>query len=283
MSDGDPKKDGCEPLPRAENEADVVLARTGESGDSSESSLNLVQVSPDGPDVDLSMVDEPAQGEVVPPALSDKSSTGDRLRFGPTVGQSELFQVHASGVQGSMNQVNAVGGDIHIHYREDREDPQLEEVGTRRSQLFHRSIEHRDEFVGRFLGQALRQANVTFILSVIFMAIGGLLVLAAGALALLQADRAQIDYLAIGTGLSGLVVTGSGAAYARRADKARKHLAEQAEKMHSQLLDERKFSQVGEILSGIQDPELNDRARISLALRIMNADPNLPEIPPKED
>ena len=39
--------------------------------------------------------------------------------------------------------------------------------------------------------------------------------------------------------------------------------------MHSQLLDERRFTQVIDLLAGIRDPQLNDQARVSLAMRLM--------------
>jgi hypothetical protein len=39
--------------------------------------------------------------------------------------------------------------------------------------------------------------------------------------------------------------------------------------MHSQLLDERRFTQVIDLLAGIRDPQLNGQARVSLAMRLM--------------
>ncbi len=132
------------------------------------------------------------------------------------------------------------------------------------------AVEVREKFIGKFLAQALRQAEATFRLSVIFMSVGGLIVLTAGILALAHSPNPGQFPVALVSGLGGALVGASGAAFAVRADKARKHLALQAERMHSEILDERRFTQVVALLSGIRDSELNDRARMSLALRILD-------------
>ncbi|SDT37898.1 TRADD-N-associated membrane domain-containing protein [Actinoplanes derwentensis] len=140
--------------------------------------------------------------------------------------------------------------------------------------IFRESLQDRDAFISRFLQQALRQAGMTFTLSVIFMAIGGALVLFAGVMAIVNAESTQTtDYLLLAAGLGGLVVGAAGAAFARRADASRKHLAAQADAMHEQLLGERKFVQAAELLAGIKDPDLNDQTRIALALKLLGADP----------
>ncbi|MEU4220528.1 hypothetical protein [Actinoplanes sp. NPDC026623] len=198
-----------------------------------------------------------------------------RVGLGGVVGSSEQA-IGRSKVAGDVYQVSGVKGDIHIYQRDTAENPRESEAENLwySRLIFRRSIQHRDQFVGSFLNQALRQANITFILSVIFMAVGGLLVLAAAVLALMHsAPSAPNGYITLATGLGGAVIAGSGAVFWRRADKSRKHLAEQAERMHSQLLEERKFVQVGEILAGVENPDLNDRARIALVLKLMDVDP----------
>jgi len=135
--------------------------------------------------------------------------------------------------------------------------------------VFQEALRHRSEFVGDFLSQALRQASATFRLSLIFMGLGGVIVLTAGGLALTNAFGPANHTVALVSGIAGTIIGVCGAAFSRKADQARKHLAEQAERMHSQLIDERKYLQVADLLVGVKDANLNDRARISLALRIM--------------
>jgi len=135
--------------------------------------------------------------------------------------------------------------------------------------LFMGSLRHRDEFVGSSLKQALQQANTTFRLSVFFTTMGGLFVLCAAVLAITRFAGSPSHGIALVSGIAGVLIGTSGAAFSLRSDKARKHLATQASMMHSQLLDERKFTQVIDLLAGIHDPQLNDQARVSLAMRLM--------------
>ena len=121
-----------------------------------------------------------------------------------------------------------------------------------------------------FLNQALRQAGIAFNLSIYFMILGGLIVLVAAILAISRFAGSPSHGIALISGVSGLLIGTSGAAFSRRADKARKHLSEQAVMMQTQLVSERKFSQVVDLLTGIRDDKLNDQARMTLATRLMD-------------
>lgn len=156
---------------------------------------------------------------------------------------------------------------LHFHYRDAAEHDLVEA-----RELFHRSLLHREEFVGGFLKQALRQANTTFRISIVFMMLGGVIVLIAGAMALVNSAEGGGHRIALVSGLGGAIVSACGGAFSLKSDRARKHLARQAELMHSQLLSERRFVQVAELLTGIKDDNLNDRARVSLAIQIMGGD-----------
>ena len=137
-------------------------------------------------------------------------------------------------------------------------------------QIFIDSVRKRDEFMSTFLNQALRQAGTAFNLSVYFMILGGLVVLVAAVLAISGFAGSPSHGIALISGVGGVLIGTSGAAFSRRADKARKHLAEQASMMQSQLLNEQKFSQVIDLLTGIRDDRLNDQARMTLATRLMD-------------
>jgi len=139
-------------------------------------------------------------------------------------------------------------------------------------EFFIQSVKHREDFIGDFLKQALRQAESTFRMSVAFMVAGGLVVLIAGVLTLMNSSGSVKHTAALVSGLGGLIVGASGAAFSLKADKSRKHLADQAERIHSEVLDERRFTQVADLLSGIRNPDVNDQARAALALRILDRD-----------
>jgi hypothetical protein len=171
------------------------------------------------------------------------------------------------------------GRDIHVTL----DGPALADSERRRArEVFLSALKHREEFVGSFLKQALQQANTTFRFSMAFMTAGGLIFLVAAVLALTYNHGGSTRPVALVASLGGLLIGGSGAAFSVKSDKARKHLAAQAERMHSQLLDERRFTEVAELLSGIKNPDVNDRARVALALKLMGAppEPNWNEIPP---
>lgn len=145
---------------------------------------------------------------------------------------------------------------------------------NRARKIFIDSLKHREQFIGSFLKQALRQADATFRLSFIFMTAGGLIILVAATLALMSSAGTARHSVALVSGLGGVLVGTSGAAFSLRADRARKHLASQAERMHAQLIDERRFTQVIDILGGIKNEDLNDKTRMALALRLMEARPD---------
>jgi hypothetical protein len=136
--------------------------------------------------------------------------------------------------------------------------------------IFIDSVRKRDDFMSTFLNQALRQAGIAFNLSIAFMVLGGLIVLTAAILAIGKFAGSPSHGIALVSGAGGLLIGTSGAAFSRRSDKARKHLAEQAAMMQSQFVTEQKFSQVVDLLTGIRDDKLNDQARMTLAARIMD-------------
>jgi hypothetical protein len=149
-----------------------------------------------------------------------------------------------------------IGGDQAVEGRDSRE-------------LFLASLRSREEFMSNFLTQALRQANMTFNLSVYFMTLGGIIVLIAAVLAITRFAGSPSHGVALISGASGVLIGASGAAFSRRADRSRKHLAQQASMMQAQIINEQKFSQVIDLLTGVRDPQVNDQARISLAMRLM--------------
>ncbi len=135
--------------------------------------------------------------------------------------------------------------------------------------IFLESLKNRDRFIGDFLGQALRQANSTFRYSIAFMTAGGTIILVAAVLALVNRHTSASQSISLVTGLSGVLVGTAGAAFSVKSDKARKHLAQQADKMHQQLLDERRFNEVSALLTGIRDASVNDKVRVALALKLL--------------
>lgn len=144
-------------------------------------------------------------------------------------------------------------------------------IGERLQYHQHAMSRARSEtFIDEFLKQALRQAHITFLMSVWFMIAGGVIVLCAGVIALINSTGSNTHSVALVSGLGGVIVGASGAAFSVRADRARKHLAEQAARMHDQLMSEQKYDRAQVLLDGVRDQDLNDRARAAMAMKIMD-------------
>jgi hypothetical protein len=163
--------------------------------------------------------------------------------------------------------VHISGAGVQYNYIISGDVTDKQELDAR--ELFLASLRSREEFMSNFLTQALRQADMTFNLSIYFMALGGIIVLISAVLAITRFAGSPSHGIALISGASGVLIGASGAAFSRRADKSRKHLAQQASMMQTQIINEQKFSQVIDLLTGVRDPQMNDQARISLAMRLM--------------
>jgi hypothetical protein len=136
-------------------------------------------------------------------------------------------------------------------------------------QVFLESLKSRQGFIDQFLAQALKQAETTYRLSVVFLVAGALVTLVAAVMGLVGSLEDTGRVIALLSVVVGLTVGASGASFAVRADRARKHLADQARRMHDELLDERRYTEAADLIAGIRDFNTNDQARVALALRIL--------------
>lgn len=160
------------------------------------------------------------------------------------------------------------GRDITVHqYGPDLGD--LESV-----RLFSES--QRKEASNSYLQQAVKQAEVTFRMSVWFITAGGLVVIAAVVLGLIRPSTPHsVSYV---SGLAGLLIGSGGGAFAIRADKSRKHLSQAMKQVDAEVQEERRFAreawryaQATKAISDIRDNSLNDQARMELARMILTA------------
>ncbi|WP_433556068.1 TRADD-N-associated membrane domain-containing protein [Pseudonocardia xinjiangensis] len=205
---------------------------------------------------------EASAQEIAPRSSVDAANGNESERSEIGLGAQDVHNSYVY-ITGSVDSIN-------FDYSASRERVNEKE------RFFSESLVHREEFIRGVLDQALRQANMTFWMSVSFMLLGGVIVLAAACLALIGPAGVAAP-IPLVSGIGGALIGTCGAAFAVRADRARKHLAEQADKMHSQLVEERKYSQVAELLAGIRDNGVNDKARIALAMRILNGESDAAE------
>ncbi|MFF5517668.1 TRADD-N-associated membrane domain-containing protein [Streptomyces coeruleorubidus] len=122
--------------------------------------------------------------------------------------------------------------------------------------------------------QALRHAEATFRLSVAFMAGGAAIILAGGILALIHAGNPDLSYLPIITSLTGALITGGGGALAIHANRARKHLTEQGERLDAQIAEDHKVERLRGWIDRVVNPETRDQLNTTAAIKDMGLDPD---------
>ncbi|MFI9552244.1 TRADD-N-associated membrane domain-containing protein [Nonomuraea endophytica] len=136
----------------------------------------------------------------------------------------------------------------------------------------------RQGFFFEFLGQALRQAETMFRLSVVFMSGGAAILLTGGVFALINAGNGKWSYLPLLTTLSGLLITTCGGAFALHSNRARKHLTDQAERIHQNIQSDLTLNQALSLIDQVEDVELRDRLKSFTALRVLGLSPEPSEV-----
>lgn len=136
----------------------------------------------------------------------------------------------------------------------------------------------RQEFFFDFLRQALKQADTTFRLSVMFMSGGAVILLVGGGLALVHAGDPDFSYVPLLTSLSGLLITSCGGAFALHSNRARKHLTQQAEGIHTEMRADVTLEQTLGLIDRVDDPHLRDRLRSVAVMTSLGFAPDAGEV-----
>lgn len=133
----------------------------------------------------------------------------------------------------------------------------------------------RQKFYLDFLKQSLKQAEVTFWLSIAFMAAGAIVILVGAALALVYAQSADLSYVPLVTALTGVLITVGGGALALHARRAKAHVTEQAERIGDKADKDDGLRTTLKLIDQVSDKELRDRIRTAVALQALGvtADP----------
>jgi hypothetical protein len=149
----------------------------------------------------------------------------------------------------------------------------------------------RERFLSDFRLQALKQAETTFRLSVWFMSAGAVILLAGGVLALMRHGASAAGAATLMTSLAGVLIGTCGGAFAVHANRARRHLTAQAEKIDSQLalklerdaqrsdrdeqreVADRTFEKVVALIDRVDDPATKDRLKSMLAMQALQLAP----------
>ncbi|MFE9995932.1 TRADD-N-associated membrane domain-containing protein [Streptomyces avermitilis] len=178
-------------------------------------------------------------------------------------------KLHQRATASGEGRVYQAGGDIHFHESPDTDESahgSNESAGTLASQ--------RQKFFFSFLTQSLRQSEITFRLSVIFMAGGAAIILTGGVLALVHAGNPNLDYLPLVTALIGALITTGGGALAIHSNRARKHVTDQADRIDLKIDEDHKLERARALIDRVQDTELRDRLNAVTAMRALDMAPD---------
>lgn len=136
----------------------------------------------------------------------------------------------------------------------------------------------RQKFLSDFLRQALSQGETTFRLSVIFMSAGAIVLLCGGVLALMRHGASAGTAAALMTSLGGVLIGTCGGAFAVHANRSRKHLTAQAERVSEELRADLTREQVLALIDRIDDPVARDRLRSFSAMQSLGLAPTPDEV-----
>jgi hypothetical protein len=221
----------------------------------------LVNSGGDSTEVDIPPIPGPVSQDDPPTQAPTSTNPSDAAPVAKSIDQK---------IRGGRD-AYAAGRDliVHVHDSDGSEEDRAAVV-----RLFSKS--QRTDVADSYLQQAVKQAEVTFRMSVWFITAGGLVVIAAIILSLIHPSTPHsVSFV---SGLVGLLIGGGGGAFAIRADKSRKHLAEAMKQVDAEVQEERRFEreawrydQATKAISDIRDDKLNDQARVELARLILGA------------
>ncbi|MFJ4536177.1 hypothetical protein ACIP39_09390 [Streptomyces tibetensis] len=164
--------------------------------------------------------------------------------------------------------VYQAAGDLHIHQGSDPDE--RERQGNHPANTL---ASQRQKFFFDFLSQSLRQSEITFRLSMIFMSCGAAIILVGGVLALVHAGNPDLNYLPLVTALTGALITTGGGALAVHSNRARKHVTDQADRIDVKIEEDHKLERAHALIDRVQDDQLKDRLNAVTALRALDMAP----------
>lgn len=168
----------------------------------------------------------------------------------------------------------AVGGDIGLVVTGDNvtvnnPSPSVVAAAEQQSLASERQRLRMDMF-----RQALRHAEATFRLSVAFMSGGAAIILTGGILALSHAGNPDLSYMPLVTSLTGALITGGGGALAVHANRARKHVTEQGERLDVQIEKDHEVERLRGWIDRVVKAETRDQLNATAAIKDMGVDPD---------
>ncbi|MGV9724006.1 TRADD-N-associated membrane domain-containing protein [Nocardia beijingensis] len=131
----------------------------------------------------------------------------------------------------------------------------------------------RQEFYFRFLGNALLQANITFLLAMLFTAAGACVTVGGAVMLLAHVGSGAAVSTPLFTTLSGLAVAGGGGAFAVHAYRARSHVTMRADQVREDIKCDVAFERATTLIDRVQDRDLKDHLLSLTAVKELGLSP----------
>ncbi|WP_280234763.1 TRADD-N-associated membrane domain-containing protein [Nocardia cyriacigeorgica] len=141
------------------------------------------------------------------------------------------------------------------------------------------AADRRETFLLEFMNQALSQANTTFVLSMLFTALGALIMLGGVGLAIFRPADSGVDYMSVLSSAAGLTISVCGGVFVHQAYMARRHVTRRADLVHQDIRSDRAFERATSLIDKVVDTELRDQIYSITAARALGLNPEPPTAP----
>lgn len=133
----------------------------------------------------------------------------------------------------------------------------------------------RQEFHFNYLNRLLTHSNVMFWVSVVFMILGGIIILSSGATVAFRNGGQGVKWV---TGLSGALITTAGGILHRQARVKETQVTLEAGAVAEKINEDDRFDKATALIERIENPKLKDQLRTTAALTQLGLNPNADEM-----
>lgn len=170
---------------------------------------------------------------------------------------------------------NVRDADIRIQYPETI-PPAYADSGMYQASA---ALRRQESILHSIYDQGLRQATISFAVSMVFACIGGFLLLLGVGLAIANATADGERYASIVAALSGTVVTLVSSLFFSQSNRTRRTMAEQGSLLREESQDDRRLSAARELAVSIEDPATKNDIKLRIADALID---NLRERPKRD-
>ncbi|MEV0570709.1 hypothetical protein [Dactylosporangium sp. NPDC050588] len=131
------------------------------------------------------------------------------------------------------------------------------------------TLQKQEAILREIYTEGLAQAKLSFWVSVIFMSLGAIILIAGGALAIWNAPTNGAKYSAVLVSVAGVVVNLTSSVFFVQSNRTRKSMGDQGVLLREESQEDRRLSAARELAAAIEDQDLRNRVRADLAVLVL--------------